>query len=427
MVFIISNYFKYLLSYYLYMSNELTLYNHSQISLPTKIKKGLDNILAQNLYPNKETVYEIIKRKNPDITIKQVSNYLKSLVPYQLTHERHQTKETMGHLVSYKPWSIVQIDLLDMQKYGYDYSKFKSLKKLDGIKTNFNKGYKYIMIMIDIFTRYADCVMLKSKNIPDCVESIKIMLDFNKVTPSTIMSDSESSFLSKQFQDFLDERGIKLDAIVLNNHRALGIVDRFCRTLRQRFTKLFIGEGNTEWVEHLATIVYQYNHSPNRGILGYSPIEVLNDKHIQDIILEYNNHKSSKNQNLRSRSNIKVGDKVRLFIENKFKKGSDPSFSNKVYTVKEKIGKNIVLDNNKRVVDHDLLKVGDDQYVDNSLLLENGNEEEKLNPIQEAHKEMKINRKLKQVGLERPTHEVLHEGRKTRDKKIDFLKLSKGK
>jgi hypothetical protein len=87
----------------------------------------------------------------------------------------------MGHVVAFSPWSLVQIDLLDMQKYSFDYSKYKPKKKLDGVKTNFNKGFKYIMIMIDVFTRYVDVVMLKSKNIEDCVHALKIMLDFNGV------------------------------------------------------------------------------------------------------------------------------------------------------------------------------------------------------------------------------------------------------
>jgi hypothetical protein len=136
------------------------------------VYKQLDKIMKDNLYPSTQVLYEIAKRENSDVTMKQIKEYVESQKVYQLTKERKITKQQMGHVVSYKPWSIVQIDLLDMQKYSYDYTQFKSLKKLEEVKTDFNKGYKYIMILIDIFSRYVDAVMLKSKNIDDCINSL---------------------------------------------------------------------------------------------------------------------------------------------------------------------------------------------------------------------------------------------------------------
>jgi hypothetical protein len=106
------------------------------------VYKQLDKIMKDNLYPSTQVLYEIAKRENSDVTMKQIKEYAESQKVYQLTKERKITKLSMGHVVSYKPWSIVQIDLLDMQKYSYDYTQFKSLKKLEEVKTDFNKGYK---------------------------------------------------------------------------------------------------------------------------------------------------------------------------------------------------------------------------------------------------------------------------------------------
>lgn len=58
--------------------NKLTLYDNNKLSLPNKIKNDLDNILTINLYPNAQTTYDIIRKKYPDITLEQVSNYLKT-------------------------------------------------------------------------------------------------------------------------------------------------------------------------------------------------------------------------------------------------------------------------------------------------------------------------------------------------------------
>ena len=138
------------------MSNEIELYNKSQLSKYEDAKEDLDKIMIANLYPSARDTYDIAKKQGLDLTMKQVKHYLQSQTPYQLTHENHQTKASMGYMVSFSPWSITQIDLLDLSKYSYDYSQFKSKKKLEGIKTDFNNGYKYVLIFIDIFSRYVD-------------------------------------------------------------------------------------------------------------------------------------------------------------------------------------------------------------------------------------------------------------------------------
>jgi len=203
------------------------------------VYKRLDKIMEDNLYPSATILYQLAKQTDSSITMKQIKDYINSQEAYQITKERHLTTKSMGHVVSFSLWGTLQIDLLDMSKFSFDYSQFKLKKKLEGVATKFNKGYKYIMIMIDVFSRYVDCVMIKSKSIEDCVNSLKIMLDHNKISPNIIMSDSETSFMSKPFQKLLSERDIKHDAVVINNHRALYVVHRFCRTLRSRLTKLF--------------------------------------------------------------------------------------------------------------------------------------------------------------------------------------------
>lgn len=404
------------------MNNELVISNQ-QI---TPYKKDLDKIIKDNYYPNAKTVYDIIKKQKPDITLKQVNAYLQTLEPYQLTHERKLKKSDMGFMVANYPFQIVQIDLLDLSKFSYDYSQYKVKKKMDNVHTDNNKGYKYLLLFIDIFTRFADAVMLKTKNIEECTNALNIIIEFNKIKPQVIMSDSESSFLSKPFQSFLSEHNIKHDVVVLNNHRALSVIDRLCRTIRARLTKVFLGTGSTSWVNDISNIIYQYNNTPHKGLLKFSPQEVLTNKQAQEIILELNNEKASKNQELRNKATIEPGDKVRLYIENKFKKGSEPSFSNKTYIVVSRSGKNILLDNGKRYVDQSLLKIAHHQYMDNDLLLENdaGKDE---NQIQEANKQNKINRKIKQAGLERSTYEELLEPRATRKKVVDYKKLNNGK
>jgi hypothetical protein len=379
--------------------------------------KQLDKIMTDNLFPNAKRLYTLAKRNDSTITMKQIEAYLSNQKAYQVTKERKVTKKGMGHVVSFSPWSLVQMDLLDMQKYSYDYSQYKSLKKLKGVTTEFNKGYKYILIIIDVFTRYVDCVMLKSKNIDDCIHALDIMLDFNKIKPEIIMSDSESAFLSQKFQDYLSSKNIIHDIVVINDHKSLSVLDRFCRTLRSMLTRLFIGRGNTEWVNDLSALILQYNTSEHRGILNFTPEQVLNNPKVQQLIVQYNHEKNKKNIKLRDDDVYEVGDSVRVFIQKKFKKGTDPSYTNELFKITGRSGKNYTLSNGKTYVKNDLQKVND-------IVVED--EEEEENAIVVASKQNKIAKKLKKENLVRPTEEQLNEKRPSREKKVDYKKLNKG-
>ena len=378
----------------------------------------LDKIMIDNLYPNAKRLYTLAKRNDSTITMKKIEDYLSNQKAYQVTKERKVTKKGMGHVVSFAPWSLVQMDLLDMQKYSYDYSQFKTLKKMKGVTTEFNKGYKYILIIIDVFSRYVDAVMLKSKNIDDCIHALDIMLTFNKIKPDVIMSDSESAFLSQKFQDYLSEKKIIHDVIILNNHKSLSVLDRFCRTLRNMFTRLFIGRGNTEWVNDLSSLISQYNNSEHRGILNFTPQQILSNPQIQQLIIELNHEKNKKNIKLRDDDAFNVGDSVRVFIEKKFKKGTDPSYTSEILKITHRSGQNYTLSNGKTYVKRDLQKVND--------AVAEAESEGEENAIVVAHKQNKIAKKLKKENLIRPTDEQLNEKRPSREKKVDYKKLNKG-
>ena len=328
----------------------------------------------------------------------------------------------MGHIISYAPFSVVQIDLIDLSKYSYDYSKYKHHKKLEGMQKEYNKGYKYVFIFIDVFSRYVDAIMLKDKGVDECLNALQIILSYNKINPKTIMSDSESSFLSYKFIDFLESKEIKLEPVVLNNHHALGIIDRFCRTLKSRLTKLFLARNSTEWINDISNIIYQYNLTENRGILNFTPQEVMSDKEKSEKILNFNIVKQQKNINLRGTSNIKEGDKVRLHIDNKFKKGSEQNYTTQTFKVAGKKGKNILLDNGQKVVESNVQKING---LKSHMMIDDVERPEE-NIIEEVKKQTKIKSKLKKEGLDRPTVEEMGEGRQTRKKQVDYKKLNRG-
>ena len=408
------------------MEKSITIQSNA---LTKPAQKILNDIIKDSVYAGPQAILDIVKKKYPklSVSLKDIRNYLMTKKEYQMTFERKQTTESMGCICSFEPFALCQIDIYDLSKFSFDYSQYKSKKKVDGLTTNFNKGYKYLFALIDVFSNFADVIPMKTKSIDDTTNALKLILETYNLEPLTLMSDSDSSFLGSKFQTFLKSKDIELDPVVVNDHRALGKIDRLARTLKTRLTKLFLANGNTNWIDYIADILYSYNNTSNRGILGYTPQQVLLDPVTQLAVLKLNIEKREKNIELRKKKNIKAGDKIRVYIDNAFRKGTEPNYTTELFEVKDVKGKKILLTNGKTILDQNLIKIDNDQYVDNNLLTNGDEYIANSNVIDDANKENKITRKLKQVGITRPTYEQLHEPRESRNKKVDYAKLNSGK
>jgi hypothetical protein len=223
---------------------------------------------------------------------------------------------------------------------------------------------------------------MKTKNIDDTYNAMKSILERYKLHPKTITSDSDSSFLGSKFQKLLKENNIIHNTVIINDHRTLGIIDRFARTIKTIFSKLFIRNHNTKWYDNLYKITSQYNNTPNKGIDDIAPnkAEEINNKiHIQNINID-----KIKNNNVKH--DINIGDLVRKLIKETFSKKSSGKWSDKIYNVINVNNSRITLDDHKEYKYDDLLKVEAPTIT-------------KLNPIIKVNKEKKKERKLKAEGI----------------------------
>ena len=138
----------------------------------------------------------------------------------------------------------------------------------------------------------------------------------------------------------------------------MGIIDNFALRIKKILTALFLKNKNTNWINSIQNIVNHYNNSPHSALNNISPNDATKDVN-KEMIFNINVDKKSHNKTV---SDLKVGDKVRknILFQHKLSKGSDPKWSNKVFTVEEIHGNTIILNDkamHKRV---NLLKVHDE-------------------------------------------------------------------
>lgn len=135
-------------------------------------------------------------------------------------------------------------------------------------------GYRYILVCIEIATRFAVTYPLKDKMASNVLASFKHFCDH--YNPSKIVCDRGSEFAFKNFQSYCIEKGIILYFVEIGNHRALGIIDRFVLTLRTLLQRHWLLSDSNKWVDALPSIIETYNNTKH-GSIEMSPIQARNN------------------------------------------------------------------------------------------------------------------------------------------------------
>ena len=120
------------------------------------------------------------------------------------------------------------------------------------------RGYRYVLVIIDNFSKYVWTIPLKNKNaqtIKDSFENIRIS---SKRKPNLIESDRGKEFYNNIFQDFLNKNNIKL----YSRNSSIGAVfaERFNHTIRDLLKKPVFEKGDGNCIDVLQTITKQYNN-----------------------------------------------------------------------------------------------------------------------------------------------------------------------
>lgn len=202
-----------------------------------------------------------------------------------------------------------------------------------------SKGYKYILTVIDVFSKYAHAIPLKSKKPEEVIEAFKTIFSKHE-PPKLLQTDNGCEFTGRKFQDYLKTIGVKWFATKNMDIKA-PIVERFNRTLKEKMYKCFSSlEGlNKNWVDLLPKLLENYNNSYHSSI-KMTPTEAEKPENKNTVIKNlYITPLNSKLTTARSnltpaKSKFKVGDNVRLSkIKSVFDKGYLPNYTNEIFTI----------------------------------------------------------------------------------------------
>ena len=257
-----------------------------------------------------ERLYRDVKKEGMyKLTRKQILEWLMAQDAFTLHKPVRRNFKRNRVLVSGidEQW---QLDLADMQ----------SLKE-------YNDGYRYLLVCIDVFSKYAWVLPLKTKTGLALVEAFKMILSSGR-KPQKILTDRGTEFFNRHFQTLMNSENIHLYNTF--NETKASIVERLIRTFKTKMWRYFTAKKTLRYIDMLSDLVYAYNHTVHRSIKTKPALVSHENEDMIWQVLYGEDIVDVRSINYK----FKIGDQVRISkIKRKFEKGYLPNFSKEIFTV----------------------------------------------------------------------------------------------
>jgi transposase InsO family protein len=199
-----------------------------------------------------------------------------------------------------------------------------------------NKGTKFLLTVIDVFSRYAWVRPLKNKSGPAVAEAFEDIFQEDRV-PARVQTDQGKEFLNHNVKAVFDERDVEHFFTHSPDVKA-AFVERFNRTFKNRLYRYMTRENTDSYLPVLQDLVRSYNQTVHSAI-DRTPESVKETdvkevwKHQYGDLLEDTPAKRRKQL-----SKFQVGDTVRI-TKNKvpFNKGYLANWSDEVFKINQVI------------------------------------------------------------------------------------------
>lgn len=188
----------------------------------------------------------------------------------------------------------------------------------------YNKNNKYILTVIDIFSKFAWAFPLKTKSAKCVTSAMSKLLESGNV-PKNIHSDQGKEFYNAEFQQLMKRYCI--------NHYSTysimkaSIVERFNRTLKTKMWKYLNLHSSNKWLNILSSLIDEYNNTIHTTIkMKPKDVKKRHQKKLLQTVYKYDG--------LLKASKFKDGESVRISkFKHLFEKGYTPNFSSEIFTI----------------------------------------------------------------------------------------------
>lgn len=188
----------------------------------------------------------------------------------------------------------------------------------------FNNGVKYLLCVIDIFSKYGWIVPLKNKT------GVAVASAFEKIfregrKPEKMWIDKGKEFYNK------DVKSLGVELYSTENEEKSCIIERWNRTMKEKMFKYFSANSTRRYIDILNDMVDRYNNTRHSSI-KMTPVEASKKTNENIVWMNLYGRVSSEPVNPK----FSIGERVRITKKKKtFEKGYTPRWTEEVFTISQ--------------------------------------------------------------------------------------------
>ena len=190
---------------------------------------------------------------------------------------------------------ILSADLVDMQNFA-----------------KHNKGTRFLLTVIDLFSRYAWVRPLKDKTGVAVRDAFRDIVQTSGRKARRLWVDEGKEFYNRTLKTWVSDN--RIDLYRTHNEGKAVVVERFNRTLKSRMWRHFTLHSKRVYINALPALVDRYNESKHRSI-GMTPTEASRSE--KELFMPNPAGRSPttrRSRSARAPRRFQVGDKVRIAV-----------------------------------------------------------------------------------------------------------------
>ena len=165
--------------------------------------------------------------------------------------------------------------------------------------SKFNQGFRYLLLVIDIFSKYGWMIPLKNKEGKTVASALKTI--FKERKPEMMWVDKGKEFYNK------DVKGL-IELYSTENEEKSSVVERWIRTMKEKMWKYFTDNNTNVYIDILPDLVKDYNNTKHSSI-KMTPVEASEK---ENELTVWRNLYPNRLDILDINPKFSVGDKVRI-------------------------------------------------------------------------------------------------------------------
>ena len=230
-------------------------------------------------------------------------------------HSKHRRiikkKFPRRRVIARFPFDIFMGDLLE-------YPQYKTI----------NRGYVYILLLIDCFTKKIYIAPMKKKDKHHAAEAFESIFKTFDEFPVHLITDGGKEFFNSSVNKIFHNYGINHYKTPTKTKWKASMAERAIQTIKNRLQKYFHKTGRNIWIDVAQQVVDNYNKTPHSAH-DFPPQDVSNEN--RDVVYK----KLYPNKNLTTVCRLGIGDKVRKLREKTdFEKGYTQKWSDEIFAIK---------------------------------------------------------------------------------------------